>query len=325
MGQSSLKRIIELDRMIQLGRMTSTRQAAQDLEVSRRTIERDLETLREDFGAEPVYNRQRKCYEYSGKAFPLPAQWLDRNEIALILIAEKALRIYTHTGFADEVHPAFNRFLNPIRSHEDVMEHIRELCKSVYFYRSFEPVRGLRKEFSIVVSAIMDRKRLSLEYASARHVAGSRRQLEPYTLINNNGIWHVVGRCLRERKIKTFALDRIYEPVIEDYFFEVPDEYDPFEYFHHQFETLQKKKPVEIKLKIFPSTASYIKEVLWHPTQKVKEDKHGSIILTMQCNITNHLIKWILQMAEDVVILQPEELKNKVVKKVERMLERNRN
>jgi len=324
MGKSSLKRIIELDRMIQLGRMTSTRQAAEELEVSRRTIERDMEMLRDDFGAEPKYNHRRKCYEYTGRPFPLPAQWLDRNEIALILIAEKALRMYTHAGFADEVHPAFNRFLNPIRSHKNVMEHIRELCKSVFFYRSFEPVRGLRGEFSTVVSAIMDKKRLSLEYATAGHVPGNRRQIEPYTLINNNGTWQVVARCLRERKVKTFALDRVFNPVIEDYFFDIPDEYNPFEYFHHRFETLQIKKPVTVKLKISLPTSSTVKEILWHPTQKIKENPDGSIAVTMKCNITDHLIKWILQMAEDVVILGPEELRNRILQKVEKMVEKNK-
>ena len=324
MGLGSLRRIIELDRLIQLGRMTSTKQAAEELEVSRRTIERDLEMLRDDFGAEPKYNPHKKCYEYTGKAFPLPAQWLDRNEIALILIAEKALRIYTHAGFADEVHPAFNRFLNPIRPHEDVMEHIRELCKSVYFYRSFEPIRGLRREFSIVVSAIMDTKRLSMEYLSTKNIPGKRRQLEPYTLINNNGVWQVVGRCLRERKIKTFALDRIYDPVIKDLFFVIPEEYDPFDYFYHQFETLKKRAPVEVKLKISPPSSAEIKEVLWHPTQKIKENSDGSVELTMQCNITDHLVKWILQMGEDVIIQEPKELRNKIIKKIERMLEKNK-
>lgn len=324
MSKTALKRIMELDRMIQLGRMTSTRQAAEELEVSRRTIERDMEMLREDFGAEPAYNRQRKCYEYTGKAFPLPAQWLDRNEIALILIAEKALRMYTHASFADDVHPAFNRFLNPIRSHEDVMEHIRELCKSVYFYRSFEPERGLRREFSIVVSAIMDKKRLSMEYASPRHVSGSRRQIEPYTLINNTGVWHVVGRCLRERKIKTFALERIHDPQIQDQFFIIPDEYDPREYFHHQFETLNIKEPVSIQLRIFPPTAGEIKEILWHPSQKTRNHADSSITLTMQCNITDHLIKWILQMGECVSIEKPEELRKTILNKAEKMLEKNR-
>ncbi len=323
MSKTALKRIMELDRLIQLGRMTSTRQAAEELEVSRRTIERDMEMLREDFGAEPVYNRQRKCYEYTGKAFPLPAQWLDRNEIALILIAEKALRMYTHAGFADEVHPAFNRFLNPIRSHTDVMDHIRELCKSVYFYRSFEPIRGLRREFSIVVSAIMDKTRLSMEYASPGHVPGARRQIEPYTLINNNSVWQVVARCLRERKIKTFALERIHEPKIEDHFFVIPDEYDPREYFHHQFETLKKLAPVSVQLRIFPPAAEEIKEILWHPTQKIENHADGSVTLTMQCNITDHLIKWILQMGECVRIEEPGDLKERIVKKVEKMLENN--
>ncbi len=324
MNHSSFTRIYKIDEMIRFGRFRSVKQVAEELEISQRSIDRDLEKMRYELGADIEYNRRAQRYEYAGNAITLPGQWLDKNEMAIILIAEKALRMYTHTGFADEVHPAFNHFLDPVRSKKDVMEHIKELCKSVYFYRSFEPIRGLRREFSIVLAAIMENKRLSIEYLSSKSDLGKRRQIEPYTLINNNGVWQVVGRCLRERRIKTFALDSIFDPIVEDFYFSVPEKYNPFDYFHHQFETLKKKNPVDIKLRISFPSSSYIKEILWHPTQKIKENRDRSVILTMKCNITDYLIKWILQMSEDVVILQPDDLKNSIVKKIERMLEKNK-
>jgi predicted DNA-binding transcriptional regulator YafY len=87
MKRGSLRRIYELDRMIRLGKLESAQQAAQKFEVSARTIERDLEQLRYDLGADLNYNKEKGCYEYAGKPFVLPAQWLTEREIAILLIA----------------------------------------------------------------------------------------------------------------------------------------------------------------------------------------------------------------------------------------------
>lgn len=225
MKRGSIRRIKQIDGMIRLGTMESAQQMAEEFEVSRRTIERDIEMLRLDLGADVVYNREKGCYEYTGKPLPLPGQWLNEREIAIMLIAERALRMYTGTSFSDEVHPVFNKFLNPIRDDKKAMEYIKDLCKSVYFYRPFKPMRDLRTEFSTVLNAIMERRRLSMKYRTAARgrVSDERREIEPYVLLNNGGDWYVVGHCRQTHEIRTFSLGRVFEPKIEEHFFIIPD------------------------------------------------------------------------------------------------------
>jgi predicted DNA-binding transcriptional regulator YafY len=74
---SSLQRIKKIDSLIRLGRMKSAGQLAEELEVSRRTIERDIETLRLELDADVVFNREKKCYEYTGNPLALPGIWLN--------------------------------------------------------------------------------------------------------------------------------------------------------------------------------------------------------------------------------------------------------
>ena len=110
MSHASLRRIYDLDRMIRAGELHNAEEAAARFEVTRRTIERDLDTLRTDLGAELRFNRAEGRYEYtSNPVVTLSGQGLNEREIAIILIAERALRQFTGSSFQDEVHPAFNK------------------------------------------------------------------------------------------------------------------------------------------------------------------------------------------------------------------------
>lgn len=62
MKRGSIRRMYRLDAMIRLGRMRSAEQAAQELEVSRRTIERDLEMLRFELDADVLVNNGGDWY-----------------------------------------------------------------------------------------------------------------------------------------------------------------------------------------------------------------------------------------------------------------------
>jgi predicted DNA-binding transcriptional regulator YafY len=225
MKRGSIRRIYKIDSMIRLGRLHSAEEAAQEFEVSRRTIERDIEMLRLELNAKVRYNRAKGVYEYVGNPLPLPGQWLNEHEIALMLIAERALRMYTGTSFSDEIHPVFNKLLNPLRDNKKAMAYIKDLCNSVYFHRPVEPVRDLRKEFSIVLDAIMQRQRLSMKYKGSRNEQKRVRELDPYALINNGGEWYVVGKCLESKMEKAFVLSRISEPKILDHYFMIPKEF----------------------------------------------------------------------------------------------------
>jgi predicted DNA-binding transcriptional regulator YafY len=336
MKRGSIRRIQKIDSMIRLGTMRSAQQLAEEFEVSRRTIERDIEMLRLELGAEVVYNREKGCYAYKGKPLPLPGQWLNEREIAIMLIAERALRVYVGgtypfgyaqgSSFSDEVHPVFNKLLSPIRDDKKAMEYIKDLCKSVYFHRPFEPLRDLRSEFSTVLNAIMERKRLSMQYqtASRGNTGDERRELEPYVLLNNGGDWYAVGHCRQSHEVRTFALARIFDAKTEDLYFDIPDSFKVEEYLSKGFGRMHGDKPVKVRLRITPPAAAWIAGSKWHSSQTIKQNADSSIILTMTCPITDTLVRWIMQMAGNVKVQFPKQLRQLVLNQAMELAGNNR-
>jgi predicted DNA-binding transcriptional regulator YafY len=324
-ARTSIRRVYELDRMIRLGLLESTEQAARDLETSRRTVERDLQLLRQDLGAELRYDRAKGRYEYAGeKPFTLPAQWLTEHELAIILIAERALRVFTDTSFHDEVHPTFNRLLGPIRNEKKRLEYIHDLCNSVHFHRPVQPLRSIRHEFSTVLDAIMNRRRLSILYRSARTGKAEERQLEPYVLINDGGEWYVVGRCLRSREERKFVLSQMSNPALLDMRFSIPKQFSVRRFLGQGFGRMRGDEPVQVKLRIAAPASSWVGRSKWHPTQRISKARDDIITLSMKCPLTDSLVRWILQMGECVEVLGPKELRGMVVEKARVLVGKNR-
>jgi predicted DNA-binding transcriptional regulator YafY len=216
MKKASFRRIIELDRMVRQGKLKSASAAAEHFGVTQRTIERDLEELRHELGAQLKYNRTMGCYEYEGDPVTLPAQWMNERELAILLIAERALREHAGTSFHGEIHPAFNKLLNPVRHDRKMMASIRDLAGSVHFYHPAGHKQEFRQEFSIILDSILLRKRISFR----------RQEMDPYALVNEGDTWYVVGYCRKSRKEKRFLLADIPSPKMVDHYFAIPRNFD---------------------------------------------------------------------------------------------------
>ncbi len=323
MKRASLSRIHELDRLIRLGRLRSAEEAARQFEVSRRTIERDLEELRL-LGADLRYNRSAGAYEYADASVTLPAQWLNEREPALILVADRALRVFTNTSFADQVHPAFNKLLDPIRHDRRMLDYIHDLCNSVHFHRPVRSGRDLRREFSVVLDAIMQQRRMSMVYHTSGRVSRQRREVDPYALVDSGGDWYLVGSCRRHREVRTFALAQVFDARVEELHFAMPDDFDVHEYFGQGFGRMRgNTAAARIRLRIEPPAAGWVGRSVWHPSQKTCAEPDGGLTLTMKCPVTDSLVRWVLQMGECVRVEAPSELRQLVAAKACALLRRH--
>lgn len=71
----------------------------------------------------------------------------------------------------------------------------------------------------------------------------------------------------------------------------------------------------------FPSQAkNYIAEREWYPNQKLKRLKDGSVLLSFESDINMMLLGWIRSFGPDVEVLEPRELRERVVEDLQQNL-----
>ena len=60
------------------------------------------------------------------------------------------------------------------------------------------------------------------------------------------------------------------------------------------------------------TVAPFIKEKNWHPTQKIKNLKDGSVELSLQLSHLSDIQRWILGWGSQATVLEPKELAESV-------------
>jgi len=318
--RSAFRRIRELDRAIRSGHLTTAAAFAKQHEISKRTVEEDLALLR-DMGAEVQFNRSKKRYEYIGDPVILPAQWISSDDIATIMIAERALSYFTGFSSQRRIHQAFNKFLDPVRYDTDLMHAIQDKCNGVVFRNPVQPIYNVYPRFEKIFEAVLSRKRISMYYDTGGQKAKSRRELEPYVLLNDGGDWYVIGHCLNRREIHRFSLDRMKKIITKDFFFSIPENFSVKKYVSAGFGRMSGSgEPINIRLHISPPASAWIGRNNWHHSQKIQHCDDGSIILELHCPLSQNLTGWILNMGRNVKVLSPQKLKNIVTEEAKAIL-----
>jgi proteasome accessory factor B len=70
----------------------------------------------------------------------------------------------------------------------------------------------------------------------------------------------------------------------------------------------------EITIRFSPEAASDIKRKKWHPSQKITDNKDGSIDFTVTISGHDEIMKWILSWGSKAKVISPKELKEKIKK-----------
>src|SRR5947209_5955478 len=80
----------------------------------------------------------------------------------------------------------------------------------------------------------------------------------------------------------------------------------------------------EVRLRFYPPAAARVKESIWHPSQRLTEDRKGVVTLTVTVAGTVEITPWILGWGDVVEVLAPQELREKIGATGLKMGERNR-
>ena len=78
-----------------------------------------------------------------------------------------------------------------------------------------------------------------------------------------------------------FVLDRIKMLNVTDRTFEVPGDFDLETYMRSPFRVIHDR-PVKVTVRFDKKVAGYVKEKIWHHTQRIEPQKDGSIIFSAE-------------------------------------------
>lgn len=189
-----------------------------------------------------------------------------------------------------------------------------------------ENVPSAREHLSTIVDAMRQNHRIRFAYRSYTRSQRSVVELEPYFVKIFKQLWYVIGHNVADHKVKTYALDRMADLVIDaDHPFDYPDGFSPQEFFKDCFGiTTNQNEPKRIVLRVEPTQAKYFRALPLHPSQQeVLHDRYS--IFSYRMRLTYDLREELLSHGSAIEVLEPPELKILIQEELRKALEHYQN
>lgn len=185
-----------------------------------------------------------------------------------------------------------------------------------------ENVPSAREHLPTVVDAMRNNHRIRFTYRAYTRTQPERAVvIEPYFVKLFRQLWYVIGRNVKDEKIKTYALDRMSELTMLTHTFEMSAGISPDTFFADCYGiTTSQGEAKDIVLRVEPRQAKYFRALPLHPSQQeVVHDNYS--IFTYRMFNTYDLRQAILSYGSNVEVLQPPELRTMIREELQHSLD----
>ncbi len=319
MNSSRIHRLLKLIGLLQAGKGLNVDALAEICEVSRRTIFRDLEALRES-GFPLSYNEQQQRYCIRSTACLPETNFTAEEALSLIVLCHEFGR---SSGLA---------FFGPARSAaiklESALPHrLREQLRGMVDAVRIQPppnnpLNEHKQVYEQLLDAAANRQSVRIDYGSLTEGKAIRTRLNPYQLLFARRSWYVVGRSSLHRSTRTFHVGRIVElEPLEDRF-EIPRGFSIERYLGNAWHLIPEPGPDrEVLIRFSKMVAQNVAEVAWHKTQQLQFNDDGTLDFRVTVSGLKEISWWISGYGDQVEVISPAELRQMVAERAARTTE----
>jgi len=293
---------------LQDGRLTNCTKLAELLEVSTKTVMRDIAFMRDRLGLPLEYDEKIYVYRYSYPVKNFPTVQINEGELLALLVAEKALKGYEGTPYHGQLAQAFEKLSAGLTSK---ISFAPEHMNSVSFHHTGFGKADL-KVFDRLTKAIRELREVDFDYVKPDSKTVETRRAQPYHLANRDNFWYLVAFDVGRSALRHFAVARISDVQLRDQTFLVPDNFKPETHFSKAFGAFVGKGDHRVVVRFSPLVAARVRERVWHQSQVEKERADGGIELTLRVDDLDEVERWVLGWGAHVVVVSPLELADRV-------------
>lgn len=178
--------------------------------------------------------------------------------------------------------------------------------------------------YNKLYQAFHNRQKVEIIYTAASTNETTKRIINPYAFVFYNEFIYCTAFCEVKNGMRNFKVVRIKKAVILSEKYEIPEKF----HIRHAFPTLGfVKDPFNIEL-IIRSPFSYrVRESIFGKNQQIIElnNGNGSIKFRAEVNGKETVKKWILGMGSCAEVIQPEWLRNEIIKDLTVLLKKYTN
>ena len=305
-----MHRISQIDDIIRRGTYPSASQIAKELEVSLRTINRDLDVIRGYYHAPLEYDQIRRGWYYKDPNFFIKYIQIEEGELFSLALLDTLLMQYKNTPLEGKLKSVFEKIRNSLPS--EVSIDSRFLDENLtYIPDALAPIK--EEVFDAVFSGVKKKTTLSFEYKPLQKTTFMERKIDPYHIICQRGNWYVIGFCHLKQEVRIFSFSRMQNVQLTKEHFEVPKDFNAKDYVDKTMGVwLSAKTKYNVKLQFSSEIGTFAAEHIWHEGQTVEQNEDGSVIVSFETTQLPEVKRLVLGQGRTVKILEPKELVDEI-------------
>ena len=317
LSRPPLERMMRIHQAILSGKFPNASSLAREMEVSTKSIQRDIEFMRDRMDLPVEYDGRKFGYYYNGEVSSFPTLQITEGELVALLVAEKALQQYRGTHFEKPLLSAIRKMEESLP--DTISLNFADWEQTISFQTRAEPIVDL-KTFDVLAKATAKRQQLEILYRKPGQSQPETRLIDPHHLANINGEWFLFAWDHLRKDIRTFVPARIQSMKLTGRTFERNPKFSLEKRLRNSFGVHSAQGEFEIVLRFTPAVADYVREKKWHDSQKLVELKDGGLELHLKLSSLSEVERWVLSWGGNATVLKPAELAKMVRTSAESIL-----
>jgi predicted DNA-binding transcriptional regulator YafY len=292
----------------QRGRLTAA-QLAEALEVSVRTIYRDLEAL--SSAGVPVYaepGRNGGCQLIDGYRTRLTG--LNAKEAEALFAAGVSAPV-GELGLGTVLGAAQLKLLAALP--KDLAERASS-ARQRFHFDAPAWFRGARNEphLETLASAVWDDRRVVVMYRHPGEPEVATRELEPFGLVCKAGVWYLVAR--RDGELRTYRVSRVEQVTLADETFRRPADFDLGAHWRQSVATYETQ-PRAYTVSLHASTRGLhaLQRLGWPHLTEHDTRPDGRVACTVSFETADEAFRDLVRLGGEVVVEAPAALRARIV------------
>jgi predicted DNA-binding transcriptional regulator YafY len=310
-----LARMMHMHARLQSRRYPNCRKLADELEVSAKTVQRDIDFMRYRLNLPIEYDQLHFGFYYSEPVSSFPNVEISQGELIALYIGQKALAQYKGTAFEAPLSSAFRKITDGLQ--DRISFSWSELDSAISFRSGGRTVADLQT-FEALSQAVFKTIEIRFDYKKLGSRGYEERMVQPYHLGCVENLWYLFGFDVVRGQLRTFALPRIRNVRLSKTQFRRPIDFSIGKFLKESFGVYARgsKAKLKIRVRFDPFAAQLVEERHWHPSQKIKHLTGGGAELSLTLGNLEEVERWILSWGNHAEVLAPAELRGRIQKTV---------
>ncbi len=301
---------------LQSRRVVKANDIAQRFNISLRTVYRDVKTLEE--AGIPIIGEAGVGYSLM-EGYRLPPVMFTREEATAFLTAEKFVEKLTDTSTRTSHRSAMDKIRAILKTAEkDLLE---DMDGKIMVFKNFNhpqvPDSGY---IQTILDAISRKTVLSIEYFAHHSQENTSREIEPIGIFYLETFWHLIAYCRLRDDYRDFRIDRIKKlSVTEKHFSNAHPTLKAY-----IAQTVKEKKMDKVVIRVDKAVYPNLSHQKYYSGFVSETEADGNYVeMTFLTISLEGFARWFMMFGDQAEIIEPAELKDKVIAITEGLLQRN--